>query len=97
MSEVWRVLKPGGQTLFATPSFPCPEAFQDPQHVNIITENTIFYFTEPVWLELCQAYGFKGQFEVIKQTWADQPYEICEGSSYPVVPYHLIWHLKAVK
>jgi hypothetical protein len=65
--------------------------------VNIITENTIFYFTEPGWLELCQAYGFKGRFEVIKQTWADQPYEICEGSSYPVVPYHLIWHLKAVK
>ena len=84
MSEVWRVLKPGGQTYFATPAFPRPEAFQDPQHVNIITENTILYFSEPVWLELCQAYGFRGQFEVIKQTWGEPP-------------SHLIWHLRAVK
>jgi len=97
MSEIWRVLKPRGQTFFATPAFPRPEAFQDPQHVNIITENSILYFSAPGLLELCQSYGFAGRFEVIKQTWADQPYEICEGSSYPVVPYHLIWHLKAVK
>ena len=97
MSEIWRVLKPGGQTFFATPAFPCPEAFQDPQHVNIITENSILYFSAPGLLELCQSYGFTGQFEVIKQTWANQSYEICEGSSYNVVPYHLIWHLRAVK
>jgi SAM-dependent methyltransferase len=97
MSEVWRVLKPGGQTFFATPAFPHPEAFQDPQHINIITENSILYFSAPGLLELCQAYGFTGRFEVIKQTWGNQPYEICGGSSYHVVPYHLIWHLRAVK
>ena len=97
MSEVWRVLKPGGQTFFATPAFPCPEAFQDPQHVNIITENTILYFSEPVWLELCQAYGFKGKFEVIQHKWATGRLEICDGSYYQGVPYHLVWHLKAVK
>ena len=97
MSEIWRVLKPGGQTFLGTPAFPHHEAFQDPQHVNIITENSVLYFSAPGYLELCHAYGFTGRFEVIKQTWADQPYEICEGSSYHVVPYHLIWHLRAVK
>ena len=73
MSEVWRVLKPGGQTFFATPAFPCPEAFQDPQHV------------------------FKGKFEVIQHKWATGRLEICDGSYYQGVPYHLVWHLKAVK
>jgi SAM-dependent methyltransferase len=97
MSEVWRVLKPGGETFFATPAFPHPEAFQDPQHVNIITENSILYFSAPQWLELCQAYGFKGRFEVVRQVWANQPIEICEGSYYNNVPYHLVWHLKAIK
>jgi len=99
MSEIWRVLKPNGQTFFATPAYPHPEAFQDPQHVNTITENTILYFSTiyQSYLELGQAYGFKGSFEVIKQTWADQPYEICEGSFYNVLPYHLVWHLRALK
>ena len=96
MSEVWRVLRPGGECFFATPAYPKSEVFQDPQHVNFISEMTIEYFAG-VHLELCQAYGFTGRFEVIKQTWADQSYEICEGSSYHVVPYHLIWHLRAVK
>ena len=36
MSETWRVLKPGGQALFATPAHPHQEMFQDPQHVNFI-------------------------------------------------------------
>ena len=97
MSEVWRVLKPGGQTFFATPAFPHPEAFQDPQHVNIITEYTILYFSKSLVLELCQSYGFKGEFEVINQKWADEEIQVCEGSYYNVIPYHLIWHLKAVK
>jgi len=97
MSDIWRVLKPGGQSFFATPAFPFPEAFQDPQHVNIITENSILYFSEPVWLELCQAYGFKGRFEVINQKWANEKIEVCEGSYYGIVPFHLVWHLRAIK
>lgn len=97
MSEVWRVLKPGGQTFFATPAFPHPAAFQDPQHVNIITESSILYFSAPHYLELCQAYGFKGKFEVIQHVWADKPVRVCEASYYHVVPYHLIWHLRAIK
>ena len=97
MSEVWRVLKPNGQTFFATPAFPTPEAFQDPQHVNIITENSIGYFSAPGLLELCQAYGFKGKFDVVQQSWATVPIKITENSYYSIVPYHLIWHLKAIK
>ncbi|CAN2231575.1 AdoMet_MTases domain containing protein [actinobacterium SCGC AAA044-D11] len=97
MSEIWRVLKPGGETFFATPAYPTPEAFQDPQHVNIITENSIGYFSAPGLLELCQAYGFKGKFEVVQQAWANVPIKIRENSFYHVVPYHLVWHLKAVK
>ena len=92
MSEVWRVLKPGGEALFATPAHPHQEMFQDPQHVNFISENTLQYFCYPSaatkgWtaLELCQAYGFKGAFEAIQQGWRED------------VPYHLIWHIKAVK
>ncbi len=97
MSEAWRVLKPGGEAFFATPAFPRPEAFQDPQHVNFISENSILYFTEPVWIDLCWSYGFKGKFEVIQHVWATDALKICEGSFYQNVPYHLIWHLRAVK
>jgi SAM-dependent methyltransferase len=96
MSEVWRILKPGGETFFATPAFPKPEAFQDPQHVNIITENSINYFTESGLLGLTHSYGFKGQFKVIQHEWATKPIRICENSQYDIVPFHLIWHLKAV-
>ena len=97
MSEIWRVLKPGGQTFFATPAFPRPEAFQDPQHVNIITENSIWYFSAPGVLEQCQAYGFKGRFELLQQAWADEQDVISESGSYGVRPYHLIWNLRAIK
>jgi len=97
MSEVWRVLKPGGQAFFATPAFPHPQTFQDPQHVNFISELSILYFTEPGFLELCHSYGFIGKFDVIQQSWANEPIQICEGSWYEIVPYHLIWHLRASK
>ena len=38
MDEIYRCLRPGGQFLSFTPSFPSPVAFQDPTHVDIITE-----------------------------------------------------------
>ena len=44
MSEIYRVLKPEGLLLASTPAFPRPEAFQDPTHVNIITDTTHTYF-----------------------------------------------------
>jgi len=81
MSEVWRVLKPGGEFMAKTPAYPTPEAFQDPTHVNIITENTYYYFAG-IGLDLCHLYGFKGEFRLIEQSW--------EG-------YWLVWHMEAVK
>lgn len=81
MSEVWRVLKPGGQFQAKTPAYPRAEAFQDPTHVNIITENTQDYFAGGL-VGLCKEYGFKGQFKLLDQRW--------EG-------FWLVWHMEAVK
>lgn len=60
MSEIHRVLVPGGVLLANTPAFPYPEAFQDPTHVNIITKRTHEYFCgdEPY----AARYGFVGRF-----------------------------------
>ena len=48
MNEIYRILIPGGLFLHFTPSYPSLQAFQDPTHVNIITEDTFpMYFCEP--------------------------------------------------
>lgn len=44
MSEIHRVLKPGGYFLAVTPAYPHPFAFQDPTHVNYLTIGTAPYF-----------------------------------------------------
>lgn len=68
MNEVYRVLKPGGLFLSLTPAYPHAEAFQDPTHVNIITEMTFLAYFDNVnrW---AAAYGFKGAFLVRLQEW----------------------------
>tara|TARA_Y100001968_G_scaffold315653_1_gene342491 strand:+ start:841 stop:1488 length:648 start_codon:yes stop_codon:yes gene_type:complete len=68
MNEIYRVLKPGGIFLHLTPAYPSKEAFQDPTHVNIITEDTFpYYFCSPyLW---ASAYGFNGNFELLNQVW----------------------------
>jgi SAM-dependent methyltransferase len=68
MNEIYRVLKQGGIFLSATPAFPHPQTWQDPTHVNIITEGTFpEYFCTP---NLTAAmYGFTGTFEMVKQEW----------------------------
>jgi SAM-dependent methyltransferase len=81
MSETWRVLKPNGTFLAKTPALPRLEAFQDPTHVNFITENTQDYFAGGL-VGLTQQYGFKGQFRLIDQYW--------EG-------FWLVWKMEAVK
>lgn len=70
MSEVHRVLKPGGAFVAHTPAFPSPAAFRDPTHVNFITEETFpLYFCgqQP----MATMYGFSGQFIMAEQKWVN--------------------------
>lgn len=64
MNEIHRILRPDGLFYASTPAFPSPEAFQDPTHVNIITEGTHQYFCgdNPD----ARMYGFKGQFATVE-------------------------------
>ena len=92
MSEIWRILKPGGIFFARTPAYPSAAAFQDPTHVNIITDQTVSYFAsrpcpdgsliDPWGPPLGKRYGFKGEFTLIKQWWDTT---------------HLCWQLKATK
>lgn len=68
MSEIYRVLKPGGKFLSFTPAFPAAAAWRDPTHVNIITTQTfpMYFDTEKCWAKM---YGFKGGFEIQRQYW----------------------------
>ncbi|MBV1776441.1 class I SAM-dependent methyltransferase [Burkholderiaceae bacterium DAT-1] len=68
MNEVYRVLKPGGMFLSFTPAYPHGEAFRDPTHVNIITEQTFqAYFDDTNrWGTM---YGFNGAFKIVSQEW----------------------------
>ena len=81
MNEIYRILKPGGIFLAHTPAYPRQEVFQDPTHVNFISENTIEYFAGAS-LETSRSYGFKGEFEIIRQEWAKD------------FAYWLIWELR---
>jgi SAM-dependent methyltransferase len=68
MSEIFRVLKPGGKFLSFTPAFPAPAAWRDPTHVNIITTETFpLYFDKKNCF--AKVYGFVGGFEIEKQYW----------------------------
>lgn len=61
MSEVFRVLKPGGVFLAATPAIPKNETFVDPTHVNYLTLRSHEYFCGAA--PLARMYGFQGNFE----------------------------------
>jgi len=70
MNEVSRVLKPGGGFFSHTPSFPHPEAFQDPTHVNIITPQTFCYFDCQHRLNhYGKMYGARGNLRMQRQDW----------------------------
>ncbi|MBI5920071.1 MAG: class I SAM-dependent methyltransferase [Betaproteobacteria bacterium] len=68
MNEVYRVLKTGGLFLSFTPAYPNPEAFRDPTHVNIITDQTFSAYFDNVnrW---ASGYGFTGAFVITLQEW----------------------------
>ena len=67
MNEISRVLRPGGLLYALTPCYPSREAFQDPTHVNIITDRTHLYFTGDS--PLGRMYGFSGQFVLRRADW----------------------------
>jgi len=64
MNEIFRILRPEGVFFASTPAFPHPAAFQDPTHVNFITNSTHNYFcgSEPY----ARNYGFTGSFSARK-------------------------------
>ena len=68
MNEVYRVLKDDGLFLSFTPAYPKAEAFRDPTHVNIITEDTfsLYFDTQYRWASM---YGFTGAFAIVMQEW----------------------------
>lgn len=72
MNEIFRVLKPEGLFFNIQPCFPAKEAFQDPTHVNIMTEDTLYqYFCSPAWARI---YGYDGSFEMISEGWLGGKY-----------------------
>ena len=67
MNEIFRVLKPDGIFFNIQPCYPSIEAFQDPTHVNIMTEDTVYlYFCEPSWARI---YGYEGSFKMLNDGW----------------------------
>lgn len=68
MSEIYRVLKPGGIFYAITPMFPSSAAFGDPTHVNFITKETVNYFADSCHAKTL-GYGFDGNFKLIFADW----------------------------
>lgn len=109
MSEIHRVLRPGGRLYATTPAWPRGEAFVDPTHVNVITATTHTYFTDAV--PNADMYGFRGRFRVVRAHWIrkrlKQAYEpVSPGPVHrlrvllDVVKRrrtHMLWELEAVK
>lgn len=109
MSEIHRILKPNGIFLASTPAYPRAEVFQDPTHVNFITDKTHEYFcgSSPY----AQRYGFIGSFDKLRVEWEPQKNIYDKKSSafkkwyrknieYKIFKggiTHLTWELKAIK
>jgi len=72
INEIFRVLKPGGIFFSIQPCYPAKQAFQDPTHVNIMTEDTMYlYFCEPAWARI---YGYDGSFKLLNDGWLGDKY-----------------------
>tara|TARA_B100000989_G_C19526344_1_gene467064 strand:+ start:1842 stop:2486 length:645 start_codon:yes stop_codon:yes gene_type:complete len=80
ISDIYRILKPNGLFLHVTPAYPSKFAFQDPTHVNVITENTFpkyFCSIKDVGKRpKAIMYGFKGDFILLKQGWLNEHWVI---------------------
>jgi SAM-dependent methyltransferase len=107
MSEIWRVLRPGGLLYAQTPAVPHESAFIDPTHTNFVTFGTHAYFTKP--LLAARPYGFTGAFEMLrlvrfKPRTAYDDVRMSKLSrlrhwfAAPVGPgSHILWEFRAVK
>lgn len=108
MDEIHRTLRPNGIFYALTPAYPAVQAFQDPTHVNFITQDTHHYFCGE--FPLAKSYGFKGQFEVLEVDWMHPPYARTAQRGMKVrlknwhkkylkkkQVSHLVWQLKAIK
>lgn len=107
MSEVWRVLAPGGRFYALTPAYPNPAAFQDPTHVNIITPATHEYFCGDT--PMGAMYGFHGRFRPLRAEFvvhkdARKAGDFTLRQRLRRVKYgmqgrltHFLWELEAVK
>jgi predicted SAM-dependent methyltransferase len=62
MTEIWRILKPGGIFHSMTPSTDGRGAFQDPTHYSFWNQNSFWYFTDDAHRAL---YDIKPKFDVI--------------------------------
>ncbi|ABD69813.1 hypothetical protein Rfer_2088 [Rhodoferax ferrireducens T118] len=78
MNEIHRTLKPGGLLYALTPAYPHAATFQDPTHVNVITNITSMYFCgdQP----LARMYGYHGSFEALRNDWAMYPEDFVPGT-----------------
>lgn len=105
MSEIHRVLRPGGLFFARTPVYPALEAFQDPTHVNFITRDTHKYFCgeNPD----ANIYGFKGSFISHRILYSNDSGAISEVFPGRITNIfqklffkkmsHIIWELEAIK
>lgn len=108
MNEIHRILRPDGVFLASTPVYPHPAIFQDPTHVNFITDQTHNYFcgSDPY----AQRYGFKGAFKAKRVMREPQKnlhdhtsstfrkrYRIFEKKYLKGGLSHITWELIAVK
>jgi len=75
MTEVWRLLKPGGLFTSITPSTDGRGAFQDPTHLAFWNENSFWYFTRDDYRAL---YNIKPKFEIVSlETTPLDAFNIC--------------------
>lgn len=105
MNEASRVLSRGGILLLVTPAYPSPAAFQDPTHVNFISEQTVQYFVGKNPAATNLGYGFIGHFELVLQEWVGpfskvwNPRPIqkdLEKNNLLEVLKHFVWAFKKV-
>lgn len=105
MSEIHRVLKPGGVFWARTPVYPALEVFQDPTHVNFITRDTHKYFCGES--PDANIYGFQGRFycrEIFYSNNSGESSEVFPGRIKNVFQKlsfkkmsHIVWSLEAIK